>query len=60
MRIAAVPEYFWPQLDDMHLEDMWFQQDGATGHTKNVLQTKFVERVSPRNGPVGWPPWFAI
>ena len=37
-------EYFWPQWDDMDLEDMWFQQHGATSHTANVtinlLETK--------------------
>ena len=35
-RPARYCEYFWPQLDDMDLEDMWFQQDGATSHTANV------------------------
>ena len=43
-----ITEYFWPQLDDIDLEDMWFQQDGATSHTANVtinlLETKFEER----------------
>ena len=57
---SMITEYFWPQLDDMDLEDMWFQQDGATSHTANVtinlLETKFGERVISRNGPVGWPP----
>ena len=42
------------------MEDMWWQQDGATSHTVNVsinlLETKFGERVILRNGPVGWPP----
>ena len=40
-----ITEYFWPQLDDMDLEDMWFQQDGATSYAANVtinlLETKF-------------------
>ena len=57
---SMITEYFWPQLDDMHLEDMWFQQDDATSHTANVtinlLKTRFAERVISRNGPVGWPP----
>ena len=34
---------------DTNLQDMWFQQDGATSHTTNVkinfLETKFGERV---------------
>ena len=49
-------EYFWPQLDDMDLEDMLFQQHGATRHTAKVtinLETKFGERVISPNGPVG-------
>ena len=33
---SMITEYFWPQLDDMDLEDMWFQQNGATSHTENV------------------------
>ena len=56
-----ITEYFWPLLDDMDLEDMWFLQDGAINHianvTINLLETKFGEYVIPRNGPVGWPPW---
>ena len=46
---SMITEYFWPQLDDMDLQDIWFQHDGATGHTANVtinlLETKFGERV---------------
>ena len=57
---SMITEYFWPQLDDMDLEDMWFQQNGATSHTANViinlLKTKFGERVISRNGTVAWPP----
>ena len=53
-------EYFWPQLDDMDLEDMWFQQNGVTSHTANVtnnlLEPKFGKRFISRNGAVGWPP----
>ena len=54
---------FWQpniQLDDMDLEHMWFQQDGAISHTANVrinlLETKFGERVISRDCPVSWPP----
>ena len=57
---SMITEYFWPQLHDMDLKDMWFQQDVATSHTTNViinlLETKFGERVISRNGPVGGPP----
>ena len=57
---SMISEYFWPKLDDVDLEDMWFQQDGAKSHTVNatinLLETNFGERVISRNGPVGWPP----
>ena len=46
---SMITEYFWPQLDDMDLED------GATSHTANVtinlLEIKFGERVISQNGP---------
>ena len=42
------------------MDNMWFQQDGATSHTAHVtidlLKSKFDERVISRNGPVDWPP----
>ena len=57
---SMITEYFWPKLYDMEMEDIWFQQDGATSHTANViinlLETKFGERVISWNDPVGWPP----
>ena len=44
-----ITEYFWSELDDMDMDNMRFQQDGATSHTANVtidlLKTKFGERV---------------
>lgn len=53
-------EYFWEELDDLDLDNMWFQQDGATCHTAgqtiDLLKTKFNERVISRNGPTNWPP----
>ena len=53
---SMITEYFWPRLDDMDLENMWFQQDGATSHTSNatidLLETRCGERDISRNGPV--------
>ena len=50
----------WPELDELDINDMWFQQDGATSHTTRVtidlLKSKFGECVISRNGPVEWPP----
>jgi hypothetical protein len=53
-------EFVWPQLDGMHMEDMWFQLDGATCHTacetNELLQENFPGRVISRNGNQNWPP----
>ncbi|CAF4951955.1 unnamed protein product [Pieris macdunnoughi] len=57
---AMIIDYFWPELEYMDLDSMWFQQDGATNHTVHVtidlMKNKFDERVISRNGPVDWPP----
>ena len=44
---SMITEYFWPQLNDMDLEDIH-----AANVTINLLETKFGERVISRNGPV--------
>ena len=53
-------DYLWLELDELDINDMWFQQDGATSHTARVtidlLEGKFCERVVSRNGSVEWPP----
>ena len=46
---AMLEDYLWPELDELDISDMWFQQDGATSHTARVtidlLKGKFGERV---------------
>jgi len=53
-------EFLWPELDNIDLDDIWFQQDGATPHFANetitLLRTKFPGRIIARNGDVNWPP----
>jgi len=53
-------EFLSPQLDGMDMEDMWFQQDGATCHnarkTTELLQENFRGRVISRDGDPNWPP----
>ena len=61
MRFSCyVGRYLWLELDELDINDMWFQQDGATIHTARVtidlLKDKFGERVISRNGPDEWPP----
>lgn len=55
-----ITNFLWPELEDMDVDDMWFQQDGATCHTANetmaLLRNKFNGRVISRNGDVNWPP----
>ena len=49
-----------PEIEDMNLDNMWFQQDGATCLTANetmaLLREKFNDRVISRRGEVNWPP----
>ena len=51
--------FFWPELAEMDLRNMWFQQDGATCHTSrqtiNLLKTKFGNPIIGRNRPINWP-----
>ena len=56
---SMMENFFWPELAEMDLRNMWFQQDGATCHTShqtiNLLNTKFGNRIISRNGPINWP-----
>ena len=55
-----ITNFLWPELEDLDVDDMWFQQDGATCHIANgtmvFLRNKFNGRVISRNGDVNWPP----
>ena len=57
---AMLEDYLWPELHELDINDMWFQQNGATSHKARVaidsLKGKFGERVISRNDPVEWPP----
>jgi hypothetical protein len=57
---AMIADFFVPQLNDIDVAELWFQQDGATCHTAhatiNLLRETFDERIISRNGPVNWPP----
>ena len=52
--------FLWPILQDYDIDDMWFQQDGATCHTAHatmaLLHEKFPGRIISRNSEVSWPP----
>src|SRR6476661_390930 len=55
-----ISNFLWPELEDMGVDDMWFQQDGATCHTANetmvLLRDIFNGLVISRGGDVNWPP----
>ena len=57
---AMLNDYFFPQIDENGLDEMFFQQDGATCHTAGetlqLLRGKFGESIISRFGPVNWPP----
>lgn len=51
--------FFLPKLNELGLEDMWFQQDGATAHsartTTDILKAAFPGRLISRFGDLDWP-----
>ncbi|GFU70875.1 uncharacterized protein TNCV_1005551 [Trichonephila clavipes] len=48
-----------PELNDQDVQELWFQQDGATCHTAratiSLLKDTFGDRLISRFGPVNWP-----
>ena len=52
--------FLFPELDALQVDDLWFQQDGATCHTARettqLLQQKFPGRLISNNGDLHWPP----
>ena len=57
---TMINEFLWPGLEDMDMDDVYSQQDGATCHTSGetigLLREKFPGRVISRNGDYNWPP----
>ena len=55
-----ITDFLWPEIEDMDLDDMWFQQDGTTCHTAietmALLREKFYGHVISCRGDVNWPP----
>lgn len=52
--------FLWPKLDEHDVDDLWFQQDGASCHAANdtmaLLRSKFGSRVISRRADKEWPP----
>ncbi|GFU74941.1 transposable element Tc3 transposase [Trichonephila clavipes] len=57
---AMITNFFIPELNNHDVQELWFQQDGATCHTAratiDLLKNTFGHRLISRFGPVNWPP----
>ncbi|GFW70872.1 oxidative stress-induced growth inhibitor 1 [Trichonephila clavipes] len=57
---AMTTNCFIPELNNHDVQELWFQQDGATCHTAratiDLLKDTFGDRLISRFGPVNWPP----
>ncbi|GFS93229.1 DUF4817 domain-containing protein [Trichonephila clavipes] len=57
---AMITNFFNPELNNHVVQELWFQQDGATCHTAratiDLLKNTFGDRLISRFGPVNWPP----
>ncbi|GFY14443.1 transposable element Tc3 transposase [Trichonephila clavipes] len=57
---AIITNFFIPELNNHDVQELWFQQDGATCHTDratiDLLKDTFGDRLISRFGPVNWPP----
>lgn len=60
--VNMIEEFLVPQLEENNydMNNMWFQQDGATAHTARIsmqaVRVLFPGRLISRNGDVHWPP----
>ncbi|GFW36132.1 putative DD41D transposase [Trichonephila clavipes] len=57
---AMITNFFIPELNNHDVQELWFQQDGATCYTAratiDLLKDTFGDRLISRFGPVNWPP----
>ncbi|GFT58956.1 transposable element Tc3 transposase [Trichonephila clavipes] len=57
---AMLTNFFIPELNNHDVQELWFQQDGATCHTArapiDLLKDTLSDRLISRFGPVNWPP----
>ena len=53
-------EFLFPKIEEDDMDDILFQQEGATCHTANVtidlLRIVFENLITSRNSDVNWPP----
>ncbi|GFW34186.1 DUF4817 domain-containing protein [Trichonephila clavipes] len=57
---AMITNFFIPELNNHDVQELWFQQEGATCHTAratiDLLKDTFGDRLISRFRPVNWPP----
>ncbi|GFW31106.1 putative LOC100569746 [Trichonephila clavipes] len=57
---AMITNFFIPELSNHDVQELGFQQDGATCHTARativLLEDTFSDRLISRFGPMNWPP----
>ncbi|GFU82888.1 CUB and sushi domain-containing protein 3 [Trichonephila clavipes] len=57
---AMITNFFISELNNHDVQELWFQQDGATCHTAratiDLLKDTLGDRLISRFGPVNWPP----
>ncbi|GFV00193.1 uncharacterized protein TNCV_833921 [Trichonephila clavipes] len=57
---AMITNFFIAEFNNHDVQELWFQQDGATCHTArakiDLLKDTFGDRLISRFGPVNWPP----
>ncbi|GFV08862.1 uncharacterized protein TNCV_3821051 [Trichonephila clavipes] len=57
---AMITNFFIPEMNSHDVQELWFQQDGATCHTAratiDLLKDTFGDRLISRFGPGNWPP----
>ena len=48
-----VTEFLWPKLNELNVNELWFQQDSSKSHTSRktiaLIPTKFGDRIISRN-----------
>ncbi|GFU92796.1 uncharacterized protein TNCV_785901 [Trichonephila clavipes] len=56
---AMITNFFVPELNNHDVQELWFQQDGATCHTAratiDLLKDTFGDHLISRFGPGNWP-----
>jgi len=56
---SMISNFLWPNMDDIDIDNMWFQQDGATCHIPHAMMDILHERFKDMvisHGDVNWPP----